>query len=215
MKIKRLSVFVLSSIFVLLFFVGCSSFGGLHPVDVPMYYEGNSPALGYQDAQVSIVVYSDFSCAACKEEAIVLRHILDEYSDSVRLIYKYYPIKQHEQAMPAALAAQAASFQGRFWDMHDLIFNKQEELSHDLYVKLAQKLKLDAVLFVEDLIKPTAYALIDADISEGKRKGVRSVPTIIVDGNIVLRGPQSEESISRVVDQELMRKSMMVWREDK
>lgn len=181
----------------------CFPTGELRPIEIPMYYEGNNPSLGYQTAPLTIVAYTDFACGACKKEALILREIQEENPDLIKLIFRHYPLKQHEQALPAAKAAQAASFQGRFWDMHDQIFNHQSELNDELYVKLGQNIGLNMIMFMDDLIKPATEMLINQDIAAGDKIGLQATPTLVINQSIVLQGLHSKDDIQRVLDQEL------------
>lgn len=179
----------------------------LEPVPLPAYYEGGSPVLGYKNALITINMYSDFTSVDCKREALILRNLLDDYSDTLRIIYKHFPNKENELAMDAAQSAQSAAFQGYFWGMHDEMFNNQNELSYRLYSKIAQKLGLNAKDFTENLVNSASSVVIDANISEGKRLGVNRVPSIIINGNTLLSGYQSEEEIRRVIDSKLIEKT--------
>ena len=107
---------------------------------------------------------------------------MEAYPNDVRFVYKNYPLPFHKQAMPAAKAAVAAGNQGKFWQMHDKIFENYRTLNDDFYAKAASELGLDVEKFEADFDDASTKALIDAEMKEARTAGVRATPTIFING---------------------------------
>lgn len=136
--------------------------------------------LGPADAPIEIVVFSDFECPFCKRAAAELKRIEVGRPGRVKIFFKHYPLAMHVSSVPAALAAEAARMQGRFWEMHDALFEHQGDLSPSLYPKLAAELGLDVARFAKDMASPEAAARITADQADGKKLRVDGTPFFVV-----------------------------------
>ena len=108
--------------------------------------------------------------------------MLAEFPDQVRLIYRDFPLDFHSGARPAAEAARCAAAMGRFWEYHDLLFVAQPDFSRDQLVGYAARLGLDRTAFAACLDSRRFTAAIDADVAEGRARGVRGTPTFFVNG---------------------------------
>lgn len=136
-------------------------------------------------APVVITEYSDFECPACGSVFPVLEEVVAAYPEEVTFIYKHYPISSsHEHALPAAEAAEAAGAQGKFWEMHALIFENQNNLSKNLYIQFARDLGLDIDRFEREIKNGTYRADVFADRDEGDNLGVTGTPTIYINGEL-------------------------------
>src|SRR3989344_2713566 len=82
---------------------------------------------GNRDAQVVLIEYSDFQCPACAFYYPLLKNLTEEFGDKIAMVYRHFPLPNHQNAKPAAYAAEAAGRQGKFWEMHDMVFENQEE----------------------------------------------------------------------------------------
>ena len=107
---------------------------------------------------------------------------MEAYPDDVRFVYKNYPLPFHKQAMPAAKAAVAAGNQGKFWEMHDKIFENYRTLNDDYYAKAAGELGMDVEKFNTDFEGAETKALVDKEMAEARENGVRGTPTIFING---------------------------------
>ena len=143
---------------------------------------------GPEDAAITIVEYSDFQCPYCKQAVPVVEQILAEYPDSVRLIYRHYPLRQvHQQTQLAAESAEAAGRQDKFWEMHDVLFANQEQWSGNLgargiFESYAEALGLDVDLFKTDLQDRALAEKIQNDYASGNDAGVQGTPTFFING---------------------------------
>ncbi|UCF85843.1 MAG: thioredoxin domain-containing protein, partial [Desulfobacteraceae bacterium] len=107
----------------------------------------------------------------------MLEQVLEKDAESVNLAYKHFPLRNHEFARPTVVAALAAEQQGKFWEFHDLLFKDYNRLNEQKVTEIAQKLKLDMERFEKDRKDPRIRALINRDLAEGNRAGVRGTPT--------------------------------------
>jgi protein-disulfide isomerase len=143
---------------------------------------GNSPVRGNPDAPVTIVEFSDFQCPYCSRLQPTLKQVLKEYPDKVKLVFKDFPLSFHKEAKNAAKAAFAAGEQGKYWEMHDLIFENFNKLNEAKFMEFAKTLGLDIDTFTKDY-KSTKYdAGIEADMRLGQSVGVRGTPSLFMNG---------------------------------
>lgn len=153
---------------------------------------------GNPDAPVTIVEFGDFECPYCHDAAPVLRRVVEESGGQVRLVFRHFPLFEvHPYALTAALAAEAAGEQGRFWDMHDLLFAHQDRLDDTALAHWAQKLGLDGASVVGDAAQRFAD-VVERDYLAGSAAGVRGTPTVYVDG-ARYRGRVAEDGLRAAV----------------
>ena len=143
---------------------------------------GSAPCKGPATAPVTIVEWSDFQCPFCSQAADLVHQILDAYPNDVRFCFKNYPLPFHPQGMPAAKAALAAGKQGKFFEMHDLMFKHQKELNPENYNKWAGEIGLNVDQFKKDMEDPAIAAQVTAEMKEAGEVGVRGTPSFFIDG---------------------------------
>ncbi|MBT39056.1 MAG: thioredoxin domain-containing protein [bacterium] len=163
---------------------------------------GGSPTRGPDSAPVKIVEWSDFQCPFCSRVGPTLDQIEETYGDQVQLVFKHMPLAFHKQALPAHAAAEAAGMQGKFWEMHDMIFANQRELTEANYLAYATELGLDTEKFKEDLGSDTVGKRIAADKAQAGKLGVTGTPAFYVNGRF-LSGAQPFASFKAMIDKEL------------
>jgi protein-disulfide isomerase len=115
----------------------------------------------------------------------VLEQVLEKYPNEVKLVFKNFPLRNHKSAMPAAIAALAAEKQGKFWEFHDLLFKNFNRLNARKVKEIAQQLNLDMEKFDKDQQDPQIRAMINRDLSEGNRVGVRGTPAVFINGRLL------------------------------
>ena len=142
----------------------------------------SSKIRGNPAAPVTIVEFSDFQCPYCSRLQPTLKEVLKAYPDDVRLVYKDFPLSFHKQAKNAARAAHAAGEQGKYWEMHDLIFEKYNKLTEEMFTEFAEKLELDITKFKADFKSARYDKQIEQDINLGRRVGVSGTPTLFMNG---------------------------------
>ena len=182
--------------------------GGRPPEDFNRVYAidlAGSPIKGNPDAPVAVVEYSDFQCPFCAMVQPSLEALLKKYPDQVKLVYKHFPLSFHRQARPAALAAMAAHEQGKFWEMHDVLFENQKALDEGKFEEYARSAGLDVTRFKQDLDKKRAEyeRQVRADMRQGQQVDVRGTPSLYIGGKKVR--DRSIEAMSALVEEALKR----------
>lgn len=145
--------------------------------------------IGSSSAKVKLVEFSDFQCPACKSAEPAIKQTLLKYSDDLQFIYRHFPLPQHTHAKQAATLAEAAGEEGKFWEMHDKIFETQSQWSNlsdtdatAFFLVLAKELGLNEDNLRQALKENTFKSKIDSDIAEGQSLGVNSTPTFFLNG---------------------------------
>jgi protein-disulfide isomerase len=162
----------------------------------------DDPIRGNAKAPVTIVLFSDFQCPFCARVEPTLEEAQRTYGDKVRIVWKHQPLPFHPNALPAAKAAEAAREQGKFWQMHDRLFQAQRELSPDAYERIARELGLDLRRFQESLKGGKAQTRIDEDQRLAARIGAQATPTMFVNGEKV-EGAVPFAALKAVIDRKL------------
>jgi protein-disulfide isomerase len=162
---------------------------------------GASYAKGPADAKVTIVEWSDFQCPFCSQAKDLIHQILDAYPKDVRFVFKNYPLPFHQQAMPASKAAIAAGKQGKFFEMHDKLFENQRALAPEKYVEFATAIGLDVEKFKKDMEAPETAAQITSEMKEAGDVGVRGTPSFFINGK--QPAGRSFELYKSIIDEEL------------
>ncbi len=161
---------------------------------------------GNPKAPVMIVEFSDYQCPYCHQAEPTVTQVLAKYGDQVSLSYRDFPLTAiHSQAMISAEASRCALEQGKFWEYHDQLFTASK-LEKDDLIGYARNLKLDDKQFESCLTSEKYKADIDKDTQEGRRAGVNGTPGFFING-VFLSGAQGQDAFTRVIDDELARKS--------
>lgn len=145
--------------------------------------------IGSDSAKAKLVEFSDFQCPACKSAEPAIKQVLSKYPDNLQFIYRHFPLPQHTHAKKAATLAEAAGEGGKFWEMHDKIFETQSQWSNlsdtdatAFFLGLARDLNLDEAEIREALEKNTFKSKIEDDITEARSLGANSTPTFFLNG---------------------------------
>lgn len=151
--------------------------------DLPL--EG-SPVKGPADAPLTVVEFSDYQCPFCARSEGLMKQVLAAYPTQARLVYKHFPLSaMHPQALTAALAAAAAQRQGKFWEMHEILFANQRALSPEQIDGYARQIGLNMERFKADMQSPEVKEQVEADRRLARRAGVRGTPTVFVNGRLL------------------------------
>ena len=148
----------------------------------------HSPTRGPATAPISLVEFSDFECPFCAETAPVVRQLLLAYPTQVRFAFKHYPLPMHKESPLAHEAALAAGDQGKFWEMHDLLFQTQSKLTRDDLIAKATQLNLDVPRFTKDLDTHRFKPQVESDRQEGNRLGVDGTPFFFINDHAISGG---------------------------
>lgn len=143
----------------------------------------DDPALGPEDAPVTIIAFEDFECPYSGQVWRTEKQIMQEFEGKVRFVYRDFPLASlHANAIEAAEAAQCANDQGMFWDMHDLLFIYQKNLSSDIIMEAARSLDLDMTTFTECMDSGLYSAEVMDDYQDAVNAGVSGTPTYFFNG---------------------------------
>lgn len=169
--------------------------GVVHPQD---NIKGNA------SSSVVVMEYSDFECPACRAYYPIMREIMTEFKDQATFVYRHFPlISIHPNAEFAAQASEAARKQGKFWEMHDLLFEKQEEWSDEVNVKpmfesYAKLLGISVEQFKSDMASPEVKNFVAAQRVHAVKSGLRGTPTFFVNGKQI-ENPNSFDQFKSIM----------------
>lgn len=176
-------------------------------VDTSILIRNDSPIKGPTDAKVTVVEFLDPECEACKAAHPMVKKILADNPNSVRLVVRYFPL--HGNSVLAARATEIAGEQGKYWEMQDKLFENQtiwgekEEPQIALFTQYAQELGLDTSIFTEALNGTKYTDKVQRDKTDGQTVGVNGTPTFFVNGKKV----QSISALPTIVAEELKNNS--------
>jgi protein-disulfide isomerase len=175
----------------------------LEPIRVTV--AANGPAKGPANAPVTIVEFSDFQCPFCSQLIPTLEQVKAKYGDKVRIVFRQYPLPFHQNAAKAAEAALCANEQGKFWELHDVMFKNQNALGVEDLKKSAATLGLNSDEFGKCLDSGKNAATVQSDMKEGSAAGVSGTPAMFINGRFI-SGAVPIDQITTVIDDELRRK---------
>ena len=162
-----------------------------------------SPYKGPENAPVVVAVFSDFQCPYCAKVSPLLDQVLKQYPKDVKVVHKNFPLQSHQLAVPAAVAALAAHRQGKFWEMHDKVFENLSALSDEKFTEFAKAIGLDMEKFAKDSNDPQVKQQVQNDLQNGLKAEVRGTPTIFVNGRRV--NERSFEGLKALVEAEIQK----------
>jgi len=167
---------------------------------------GGRPALGPESAPVRLILFSDFQCPYCQDYGETLKEVVQNYGDKVQLVFRQFPLTSiHQNAQRAAEASLCANDQNHFWEMHDAMFENQENLKEDNIILLAKNVGLDEEAFKTCLTSSRHKADVKEDIRAGSIVGTEGTPTLFINGRY-LTGGQPYGAIAAIIDEELAKK---------
>jgi protein-disulfide isomerase len=163
---------------------------------------GDAPTKGGKQPKVTIIAFSEFQCPFCNRVLPTLSQIEKDYGNDVSVSFRHNPLPFHNNAMPAALAAEAAREQGKFWQMHDKLFANQQNLDRATLDKLAGEVGLNMAKYKEAMDKEKGKERIKKDMDDAANFGARGTPNFFINGRN-LRGAQPLEAFKAVIDEEI------------
>ncbi len=154
---------------------------------------------GPADAPATLVEYGDYECPSCGEAYAIVKQVQKHFGKKLRFVFRNFPLPMHPMAEPAAEAAEFADSEGKFWPMHDLLFENQDELSEELFASLGEELGLSAKDLAKAVSGHKSHARIKADLASGEKSGLRGTPTFYING-AEHRGSYDYESLVEAID---------------
>ena len=158
--------------------------------DSKLLVKSDSHVLGSNQAKVTIVEFGDYQCPACGAAYPVTKQIIKDYGAKIKFVFRNFPLTQHQNAKVAAEAAEAAGTQGKFWEMHDILYEKQSEWGQSsdpmpFFLDYAKKVGLNVSKFEEDVKGDKFVGKINTDANDGSSLGVNVTPTFFINGEKV------------------------------
>lgn len=177
-------------------------------VDEKLLVKSDSWKSGSDSAKVTVVEFSDFQCPACKAAQPTVQSLLTKYGNNLRFVYRHFPLPSHEFGFSAAEAAEAAGLQGkpalpagRFWEMHDKLFDISPDLGKDKLVQAAKDLGLNIDKFNKDMDSDSIRQKVLNDQTDGNTLGVNATPTFFVNGTKLVGAADLDKEISSRLQQ--------------
>jgi protein-disulfide isomerase len=164
--------------------------------------KGDVPSFGPAGAKVTMVEFSDFQCPYCSKAAQVTQKIKEKYSNKVHFVFRQFPLSFHDKAHGAAEAGMAANAQGKFWQMHDLMFANQGALDRESLDKYAKQVGLNLATFKKAMDSKQYLAAVDADVKLGGEAAVNGTPSLFLNGARV-QDPTNFDAVSGMIEAEL------------
>jgi protein-disulfide isomerase len=174
--------------------------------DESMHIRGNA------DAPVTLEEFGDFQCPPCGSISSFLDELVKEYDPHLRIVFRNLPLQIHQHARDAALAAEAAGLQGRFWEMHDLLYREQATWSksdntRELFESYAGMIGLNLDQFKKDMEGERARARVDSDRERANSLGVKLTPDVFINDRQIGPAAKTPEGIRAAIDAALKEKS--------
>ncbi len=159
---------------------------------------------GSSNAPLELVEYGDYQCSYCGEAYPILKAVQQTLGDDLKLVFRNFPLPEvHPDAENAAKAAEAAALQNKFWEMHDMLYENQQQLDEEHLVSFAKKLGLDVNQFKSDMQKSAVSGKIENDFESGVRSGVNGTPSFFVNGKKYDGNWQDEEEFTQYLKSQL------------
>ena len=167
---------------------------------------------GNPQAPVTLEEFGDFQCPPCGNFAGFIDGLVKEYDPRLRLVFRNFPLANHKHAREAALAAEAAGLQGRFWEMHDLLYREQAVWSNadsvpELFNGYAGMIGLNLDQFKKDMDGEKTKARVDSDHERGNSLGVQSTPTVFINNRQLAPNDRTPDGLRAIIDAALKEKS--------
>jgi protein-disulfide isomerase len=167
---------------------------------------------GNPDAPVTLEEFGDFQCPPCGQFATFVGELLKEYDSRLRVVFRNFPLSAHKHAREAALAAEAAGFQGKFWEMYDTLYREQEMWSNatdarGLFESYAGMIGLDVDKFKKDVDSDKARERVDSDEALADSLGIKVTPTLFINNRPVDQKDKNPEGIRAEINAALQQKS--------
>ncbi|MCA9527340.1 MAG: thioredoxin domain-containing protein [Myxococcales bacterium] len=167
--------------------------------------EAVGPASGPEKAPITLIEFADYECGYCARATETVKAVRAKYGDKIRFVFRDFPLEFHKNAAPAAIAARCAAAQGKYWEMHDALFENSQGLGAETYGRLATQLGLDMGAYMTCMGDPAQMMALQADMAAGRKAGVSGTPAFFING-IPLSGAQPVEAFTKIIDAELARK---------
>jgi protein-disulfide isomerase len=160
--------------------------------------------LGDINSTVTLVEFGDYQCPHCGRAYPLIKQLLRDLGDKLHFVFRNFPLSEiHPLALPAAIAAEAAGLQGKFWQMHNIIFENQTRLHDNIFVEFAKRIRIDSKRFLADTRGRAVSDKVESDFESGVRSGVNGTPSFFINKEKFDDYDGSYESIRNAIDRNL------------
>lgn len=165
-------------------------------------------ATGPKDAKVTLVEYADFQCPACASHHPWVKQLLSEFPKDIYFVYRFFPLTSiHQNALLSSQAGFATNLQGKFWQMHDLLYENQkswaaENNALDIFVSYAEKINLDIDKFKKDISSDQTKKFVNDELNQAISIGVNSTPTFFLNGKKI-QNPRSYDELRKLIQDQI------------
>lgn len=174
--------------------------------------------LGKGTTGITLIEYGDYQCPYCKQANPVVKQVQAEFNDPIKFQFRHFPlISLHQNAFAAARAAEAAGMQGKFWEMHDLLYENNDPSGQSGWVasndpityfdKFAKEIGLDVAKYKKDFASSQVNDLINADVAAGTKLGITGTPTFYLDGKKLETGSDTKAGLQKAIKEAIAKKS--------
>ena len=159
---------------------------------------------GNKDASVTVIEYLDFECEACGAYYPLMKQLAEEFKTDVRFVNRYFPLPGHKNGMQAALSVEAASKQGKYWEMHNILFENQEKWGEKqaadpkIFEEYAKQIGLNVDQFKKDVVSKEVKDRVERDKSSGEKLGNTGTPTFFLNGEKI-QNPKTSEDFKTLI----------------
>ncbi len=203
---------------IILVFVGIAVFNGMakdNKSGGTSNVQATNHTVGAGTAKVTLVEYGDYQCPACESYYPVLQEVKEYYGDKITFQFRNYPLTGiHKNAYAAARAAEAAALQGKFWEMHDALYNQSNWQvwadstdAQPYFENYAKQIGLNIEQFKTDAASDKVNKTIRADMAEGDKINVTSTPTFVLNGTKITNPGTSADEFKKIIDAEIAKQA--------
>ena len=158
---------------------------------------------GPANAPITLVEYGDYQCPYCGQAYYIVKNLQKHLGDKLRFVFRNFPLEDlHPNALHASIASETAGLEGKFWEMHDILFENQRRLDYASLVKYAKEIGLDAVKFEHDFGDKSTVEKVEADLESGGAAGVDGTPYFFVNG-VLFEGNWTNNEFLEYLEQQL------------
>src|SRR5215467_9216271 len=171
--------------------------------EIEIIIEPRDVFIGDEDAPVTLMEFGEYEDEACAKANEVVKQLLEEFEGKIRFNFRHFPLtKVHQRSLKAGEAAVAAAQAGKFWEMHNVLFNNRRNLGTTSLKLHSREAGINNKKFLDDLVNATYGWQVQGDIREGKEKGVTSVPAFFING-LPFTGKPTYENLKKGIDSAL------------
>ena len=155
--------------------------------------------IGKPDATITLIEYGDYQCPDCGHSYPLIKKLREEISNKLRFVFRNFPLEEHPHAILAARVAEAAGYQHKFWEMHDYIYEHQEELDGNIMIDFGKRLDLNISQLEKDCNSSDVSSKIENDLESGRNSGVNGTPSFFINDKKITSYDGSYESLLTAV----------------